>query len=150
VQRGDLVPDFELPDQDGKATTLGELTAGGPLVLFFFPMAMTPGCTKEGCHFRDLAAEFAELGARRVGISADSIERQRSFADRYGFDFPLLCDEDGTVARVFGVRRRVGPLPVKRTTFVIGTDRRVIDVISSELHMERHADQALATLRALS
>jgi len=143
-----VVPDFELPDQDGTPRTLAGLLADGPVVLFFYPAAMTTGCTKESCHFRDLAAEFAELGAQRVGISTDAIAKQKEFADKHGFDYPLLSDVDGTVARIFGVKRRFGPLPVKRTTFVIGTDRRVVEVISSELNMDRHADQALSVLRA--
>jgi thioredoxin-dependent peroxiredoxin len=116
-------------------------------VLFFYPMAMTAGCTKESCHFRDLAEDFKQVGARRVGISTDPVEKQRRFADLHDFGYRLLSDVDGTVARIFGVKRRIGLLPVKRTTFVIGTDRRVIDVISSELHMDKHADEALAVLR---
>ena len=151
MRAGDVVPDFELPDQDGTPRRLSELLVDGPVVLFFYPAAMTPGCTKEACHFRDLAAEFAAAGARRVGISADSVDRQREFADKHGFDYPLLSDGDGEVARQFGVQRggvvrRLG-LPVKRWTFVIGRDRRVLKVISSELNMDRHADEALAALR---
>jgi peroxiredoxin Q/BCP len=151
MRAGDLVPDFELPDQDGKPRRLSELLADGQVVLFFYPAAMTPGCTKEACHFRDLAAEFAAVGAQRVGISEDGVARQREFADRHGFDYPLLADPDGEVARLFGVHRgglvgRLG-LPVKRWTFVIGGDRRVLKVITSELNMDRHADEALATLR---
>ena len=104
-----MVPDFELPDQDGTPRTLAGLLADGPVVLFFYPAAMTAGCTKESCHFRDLAAEFAELGAQRVGISTDAVAKQKEFADKHGFDYPLLSDVDGTVARIFGVKRRFGP-----------------------------------------
>jgi len=152
VRAGDLVPDFELPDQDGKPVRLAELLVQGPVVLFFYPAAMTPGCTKEACHFRDLAAEFAAAGAQRVGISADPPAKQREFADRHGFDYPLLSDEDGAIARQFGVQRggvvrRLG-LPVKRQTFVIGADRRVVAAIASELNMDRHADEALAAVRS--
>jgi len=152
VRTGDSAPDFELPDQDGKPVRLGDLLMQGPVVLFFYPAAMTPGCTKEACHFRDLAAEFAAAGAQRVGISADPPAKQREFADKHGFDYPLLSDEDGAVARQFGVQRggvvrRLG-LPVKRQTFVIGAGRQVVAAISSELNMDRHADEALAALRA--
>jgi len=152
VRDGDQVPDFELLDQDGKPVRLSELLVKGPVVLFFYPAAMTPGCTKEACHFRDLAAEFAAAGAQRVGISADPPERQRQFADKHDFDYPLLSDADGAVARQFGVQRggvgrRLG-LPVKRQTFVIGADRRVVAAIASELNMDRHADEALAAVRA--
>jgi peroxiredoxin Q/BCP len=148
MKPNDVVPDFELPDQHGTPRRLTELLADGPIVLFFYPAAMTTGCTKESCHFRDLAAEFGEIGAQRVGISTDSVDKQKEFSDKFGFDYPLLSDASGDVARQFGVKRRIGPLPVKRVTFVIDTDRRVLDVISSELNMDKHADQALTVLRA--
>jgi thioredoxin-dependent peroxiredoxin len=152
MRAGDVVPDFELPDQDGVARTLSELLEKGPVVLFFYPAALTPGCTKESCHFRDLAAEFEAVGAQRVGISADPVEKQRTFADKHTFDYPLLSDEDRQVAAIFGVKRDLpllsSLLPNKRATFVIGTDRRVVKVITSEVNMTKHADLALEALRA--
>ena len=150
MKTGDRVPEFELPDQSGTVRSLTSLLAQGPIVLFFYPAAMTPGCTKEACHFRDLAGEFAEVGASRVGISTDAVEKQARFADSQRFDYPLLSDRDGAVAEIFGVKRGLlgKLLPVKRTTFVIGTDRTVLEVISSELNMDTHADKALEALRA--
>lgn len=148
--KGDLVEDFELPDETGAPRRLSVLLADGPVVLFFYPAAMTSGCTAESCHFRDLAGEFAEVGAQRVGISRDPVDKQRQFAERHGFGYPLLSDVDGTVARLFGVRRALplGALSNRRMTFVIGTDRRVLAAIHSELNMNEHADRALAVLRA--
>lgn len=147
MQSGDLVEDFELPDQDGTPRRLSSLLEAGPVVLFFYPAAMTRGCTAESCHFRDLGAEFAAAGAQRVGISGDIVERQRQFAETNGFDYPLLSDADGSVARAFGVSRRFGPLRVKRQTFVIGRDRRVLGTVRSETRMDTHADTALQILR---
>ncbi|SEG80895.1 peroxiredoxin Q/BCP [Thermomonospora echinospora] len=144
---GDLVDDFELPDEQGEPRKLSDLLADGPVVLFFYPAAMTAGCTAEACHFRDLATEFAEVGARPVGISADPVSKQREFTGKHGFGFPLLSDEDGEVARRFGVRRGFALAPTKRQTFVIGTDRRVIEIVKSEIRMNVHADRALAALR---
>jgi peroxiredoxin Q/BCP len=145
---GDTVPDFELADDDGNMRSLSGLLAGGPVVLFFYPAAMTYGCTKESCHFRDLAAEFAAVGAQRVGISADSVDKQKQFSDKHGFDYPLLADPDRTVAGIFGVKGGFGGLsPVKRTTFVIDTDRTLLAVVKSEISMNKHADEALAVLR---
>ncbi|SIM71825.1 peroxiredoxin [Micromonospora cremea] len=145
---GDVVEDFDLPDETGTPRRLSEFLAAGPVVLFFYPAAMTRGCTAESCHFRDLAAEFAAVGASRVGISRDSVARQAEFSTLHGFDYPLLSDQDGTVAQRFGVRRRLplGPLSTKRMTFVIGADRRVIEVIHSEISMNDHADRALRAL----
>lgn len=149
MREGDLVGDFALPDQDGELRSLSGLLAVGPLVLFFYPAAMTPGCTKEACHFRDVAAEYRAAGIQRVGISRDPVAKQKQFADKYGFDYPLLSDADGRVAKQFGVAR--GPLtarlsPVKRSTFAIAVDRRVVKVIHNELNMDIHAEQALAAL----
>ncbi|RQX13460.1 peroxiredoxin [Micromonospora ureilytica] len=145
---GDVVQDFELPDETGTPRRLSELLAGGPVVLFFYPGAMTRGCTAESCHFRDLAAEFTALGASRVGISRDTVAKQAEFSKLHGFDYPLLSDVDGAVAQQFGVKRRVplGPLSMKRMTFVIGADRRIIEVIHSEVSMNDHADRALRAL----
>lgn len=150
IKTGDVVPDFSLPDQTGTVRSLSELLANGPIVLFFYPAAMTPGCTMEACHFRDLAAEFAAVGASRVGISMDAVEKQDKFAEKHSFDYPLLSDTSGAVAAAFGVKRGLlGKLmPVKRTTFVIDTDRRVLEVIASEISMDSHADKALEVLRS--
>ena len=88
MELGARVPDFTLPDQYGEQTSLSSLLATGPVVLFFYPAAMTKGCTMESCHFRDLAQEFTDLGAHRVGISMDSVDKQRRFSDTYDFDYP--------------------------------------------------------------
>jgi peroxiredoxin Q/BCP len=150
LDKGDLVDDFELPDQTGTPRRLSTLLADGPVVLFFYPAAMTSGCTAESCHFRDLAAEFTAAGAQRVGISRDPVDKQRKFAELNHFDYPLLSDTDGAVATAMGVKRRLplGPLSTRRMTFVIDTDRRVLEAIHSERNMDDHADQALAVLRS--
>jgi len=111
---------------------------------------MTYGCTKESCHFRDLGSEFGAVGAQRVGISADSVEKQKQFSDKNGFDYPLLSDPDRVVAAQFGVKRSTGFLPNRRTTFVIDEGGKVLEVISSEVSMHKHADRALEVLRARS
>jgi peroxiredoxin Q/BCP len=144
---GDLAPDFTLDDQEGVARTLSELVRDGAVVLFFYPAAMTKGCTKESCHFRDLANEYSSAGAQRIGISMDSVERQAQFAEKNTLDYPLLADTGGTVAAQYGVKRSVDFLKVRRSTFVIGRDRRIIGVINSETNMNAHADQALQMVR---
>ena len=147
MQRGDIAPDFSLEDQDGVRRTLSELVNDGPVVLFFYPAAMTKGCTKESCHFRDLAGEFAAVGAQRIGISMDSVDRQAKFAEKNTLDYPLLADVGGAGAAHYGVKRSVDFLKVRRSTFVIGQNLRIIDVFTSETNMNAHADQALQVLR---
>jgi peroxiredoxin Q/BCP len=148
MKAGEIAPDFELPDETGKTRALRDFLETGPVVLFFYPAAMTKGCTAESCHFRDLAAEFTAAGAHRVGISPDAVDKQAAFSEQNSFDFPLLSDADGTVATQFGVRRGFGPLLTRRQTFVIDTDRKVLAVIKSELRMAVHADRALEVLAA--
>lgn len=146
MHEGDRIPDVELTLDDGRRLQLSELLADGPLAVFFYPKAFTPGCTAQSCHFRDLAAEFAEVGAGRLGVSRDDAATQARFRAEKGFDFPLVADESGDVARAFGAKR-LGPLPSKRQTYVLDTDGTVLRVISSETDMDVHADEALAVLR---
>lgn len=148
IETGDTIEDFELPDETGTPRRLSELLADGPVVLFFYPAALTAGCTAEACHFRDLAAEFAEAGGRPVGISGDSVERQQEFAGKHTLGMPLLSDEDGAIRERFGVKRGFSLAPTKRVTFVIAEDRTVLEVVRSELRMNTHADRALDALRA--
>lgn len=172
---GDEAPNFSLYDHRGESRTLSELLTGGPVVLFFFPLASSPICTAQACHFRDLSDQFASVGAQRVGISADTVAKQARFAEQRAFDYPLLSDTGGGVSEQFGVSRgklvKLGKvlvrrqesrhgrhsrhgllrrllMAVKRTTFVIDTDRTILKVISSELRATVHADQALSLLQA--
>jgi thioredoxin-dependent peroxiredoxin len=167
---GEKAPDFTLYDHTGRPRTLSALLSEGPVVLFFFPIASSPICTAQACHFRDLSDEFARVGAQRVGISTDTVDKQAHFAQQRSFDYPLLSDADGVVSELFGVRRgrlaklrrsvvareaaRRGRhtrrrgllarlLPVRRTTFVIDTDRTILKVVSSEVRASVHADQTL-------
>src|ERR1700753_23239 len=167
---GEKAPDFTLDDHTGRLRTLCALLSEGPVVLFFFPLASSPICTAQACHFRDLSNESATVGAQRVGISPDTVDKQAHFAQQRSFDYPLLSDADGVVSELFGVRRgrlaqlrrsvvarhsaprtrhtrRRGLLaqllPVRRTTFVIDTDRTVLKVVSSEVRASVHADQTL-------
>ncbi|MFN2537658.1 MAG: peroxiredoxin [Mycobacteriales bacterium] len=149
LMAGDKAPDFTLPDETGTERTLSSYLESGPVVLFFYPAANTPGCTAEACHFRDLASEFEAAGAQRLGISVDNIDKQQKFSSKHGFDYPLLADVGGAVATAYGVKRGslLGKLtPVKRATFVIGADGLIKEVISSETKMDLHADEALQAL----
>ncbi|ODU03024.1 MAG: peroxiredoxin [Pseudonocardia sp. SCN 72-86] len=150
MKPGDSVEDFELQDETGALRSLSGLLADGPIVLFFYPVASSGGCTQEACHFRDLAAEFAAVGASPVGISGDDVSAQRRFASAHTLGYPLLSDPGNVVAKRFDAFRRwlPGGLHTRRRTFVIGTDRRVIAEFSSETKFDQHADEALTALRA--
>lgn len=145
---GDIVEDFELTDDQGTPRSLSGLLADGPVVLFFYPAALSAGCTVEACHFRDLTAELKAVGGHPVGISGDTVDKQAEFATRHRLGYPLLSDPDGAVRALLGVKRgALGLTPTARVTFVIDTDRRVLAVIKSEIRMDAHADKAVETLR---
>jgi thioredoxin-dependent peroxiredoxin len=152
MNAGDEVDDFELPDETGTPRRLSTLLADGPVVLFFYPIAMSGGCTQEACHFRDLAAEFTAAGARPVGISGDEVSAQQKFASNHSLGYPLLSDKGNVVAKELGAYRWFlpGGLHTKRMTYVIGRDRRIVEVISSETQMDVHADKALEAVRRIN
>jgi len=150
---GEIVDDFELPDQTGRARRLSSMLQDRAVVLFFFPAALQPLCVAEACSFRDMSTEFALLQAQAVGISADPVPRQAKFATRHSLGYPLLSDVDGSVRARFHVNREYVPsfapkmAKYRRNTFIIGTDGRVLDVIKSEIRVSVHAELALQFLR---
>jgi peroxiredoxin Q/BCP len=126
---GDLAPDFTLNDQDGTPVTLSALR-GSRVVLYFYPEAMTPGCTTEACDFRDNLNSFAGAGVRVVGISKDPVEKLKRFAERDHLNYTLLSDEDLTVQQRYGVwgeKSLYGKIVVGsiRSTFVIDEEGRI-------------------------
>jgi peroxiredoxin Q/BCP len=123
---GDQAPDFTLPDADGRQVSLSALR-GQRVIIYFYPAAMTPGCTKEACDFRDSRQDLSDAGFAVVGISPDSPAKLTKFAEREGLTFPLLSDPDKTVLKAYGAygekmlygNKSVG---VIRSTFVVGAD----------------------------
>ncbi|MDT7551542.1 MAG: thioredoxin-dependent peroxiredoxin [Pseudonocardiales bacterium] len=149
MNTGDQVSDFTLADETGTPRTLSTLLQDGPVVLFFYPIASSGGCTQEACHFRDLAVDFKAVGAQAVGVSSDGQTAQSTFASAHSLGYPLLTDTGHRLAKEMGAYRRwlPGGMHTQRKTFVIGQDRRVLGVVASERSMTTHADDALALLR---
>ena len=146
VKAGDRAPEFALPDANGKEVRLADLR-GKPVVLYFYPKDDTPGCTKEACTFRDQYEDFKDAGAVVIGVSSDSGDSHRKFAEKYKLPFTLVSDRDGAVRKRYGVPATLGLLP-GRVTFVIGADGVVRHVFNSQLAATRHVEEALVALRA--
>ena len=102
LEKGMKAPDFELKNQDGKVINSGEYR-GKKLFIYFYPKANTPGCTTQSCSVQESVPDFSSLDVAVIGISPDSPEKQKKFADKYSLEFPLLCDEDKKTAESFGV-----------------------------------------------
>jgi peroxiredoxin Q/BCP len=150
IRAGDPAPDFELPDQGGDLVRLSSLR-GRSVVLYFYPAAMTPGCTLQACGIRDRHDEFEAAGAVVLGISPDKPRRLRRFAGTFNLPFTLLSDPDHAVAREYGTWGGGGLLPqllTERTTFVIGPDGHVAEVLR-KVSPTRHDDLVLQALGAV-
>jgi thioredoxin-dependent peroxiredoxin len=149
LEAGEQAPDFELPDQNGHNVKLSDLR-GGRVVLYFYPRADTPGCTIQACGVRDRSADYREAGASVLGVSPDTIEDVRRFADKFDLDFTLLADADHTVAEAYGVwgeksmygKKYIG---VQRATFLIDPEGNVTKVFP-KVSPKTHDDVVLAAL----
>ncbi|KAF6002161.1 hypothetical protein F1559_001616 [Cyanidiococcus yangmingshanensis] len=149
VTEGSIAPDFTLLDQNGEAVTLSKLR-GQPVVLAFYPAASSPGCTKELCAFRDELADFESVQAVVLGISSNTVEEQKRFADTHGYRFRLLADVGGKVRKLYSVPSTLGVLP-GRVTYVIDKEGKVVKVHNSQMDFASHvaeAKRALALMRS--
>ena len=149
VEAGDEAPNFTLPDQDGKPVKLSSLR-GGPVVLYFYPKADTPGCTTQACGVRDHEADYSKLKATVLGISPDPVKKVKKFHDKQSLNFTLLADEDHAVAEQYGVwaeKSMYGKTYFgnERTTFVIDAEGRVTEVMRKVKPAE-HDELVLAAL----
>ena len=129
LEPGDAAPDFTLLDQDGQPVSLHDLH-GGRVILYFYPAAMTPGCTTQACDFRDSLSSLTAAGYTVLGVSRDTPEKLRAFRERDGLTFPLLSDPDHAVHEAYGAwgeKMNYGKTieGVLRSTFVIDADGRI-------------------------
>jgi peroxiredoxin Q/BCP len=146
---GEQAPEFELPDQTGQLHSLEDYRDQW-VVLYFYPKNETPGCTTEACEFRDNIFAFRDLNAQILGVSIDSVDSHRSFAENHSLPFPLLADVNGVTADAYGVKTRMlGMTVAKRQTFIIAPGGNVakhyVDVQPDE-----HSVQVIADLKQLS
>jgi peroxiredoxin Q/BCP len=143
-----VAPDFTLPSQSGELVSLGDFLGKRRVVLFFYPRDNTLGCTKEVCAFRDSFEELGRLDAEVIGISSDSADSHKGFAEKHKLPFTLLSDEGGKVRRLYGVPSSFGLFP-GRVTYVIDEGSMVRHVFSSQVGVERHVEEALKTLQSI-
>lgn len=149
---GDVIPAFSVTDQHGRPFTDADLR-GRPAVVFFYPRADTPGCTKESCAFRDARPAFDALGVRVIGVSGDKAAAQLRFDAKYGLSLDLLADPDHALLEPWGVwaeKKMYGrtSMGVARTTFLLDAQGVVAHVWRS-VKVDGHVDQVLDRARSL-
>ena len=152
LQIGDKAPDFSLPDQDGQTVSLKSLK-GKQVVLYFYPKDDTPGCTKEACGFRDSLKAIAKTNTVVLGVSMDDAESHRKFIKKYSLPFPLLCDEDGTISKAYGVYKEKNMYGkkfwgIERTTFIIDSEGKIAKIFP-RVQVDGHSAEVLETLRRI-
>lgn len=146
---GNPVPLFKLFDQDGNLFSIDSVIGKKNLVIYFYPMDDSPGCTKEACYFRDELGVFREADALIIGISGQSVDSHKKFAEKYQLSFTLLSDEGDKVRKLFGVPVNVlGMLP-GRVTYVVDKSGTVVYVFNSQTQAKRHVDEAIKILKGL-
>ena len=146
LQKGDKAPEFEGTDQDGNPIKSSDYK-GKKYVLFFYPKANTPGCTVEACDLRDNEEALKAKGYEIIGVSADSVKRQKNFAIKYDLKYPLIADEDKKIIEAFGVWGRKKFMGrefdgILRTTFLIN-EKGVIENVIEKVKTKEHATQIL-------
>ena len=142
LKPGERAPDFQALSGDGQTVSLSDFKGDRELVLYFYPRDNTPGCTKEAQAFRDAADEIRAKGADIVGVSTNSLESHRRFAENLELNFPLLADTDGVISNAYGVLKENGK-SAERATFLIdreGVIRRVWPKVTVKGHAQEVAD----------
>jgi peroxiredoxin Q/BCP len=144
---GETAPLFTGQDQDGKTVALANLIGKKIVLLYFYPKDFTPGCTKEACGFRDRMGDLQKDNVEVIGVSFDTVVRQKAFTDKYKLDFPLIGDPKGKIVDLYGVRMDHLDM-AHRVSFLIGLDGKIVhvtDASNPEVHFEQ-MKAAIATL----
>jgi len=149
IKTGSSIPDFTLPDQNGSMFDIKSVLGKKNLVIYFYPKDDSPGCTKEACSFRDQFEVFTEADAVIIGISGQSVESHKAFAQKYRLRFTLLSDEGNKIRRLFGVPTNFLGLLPGRVTYIADKSGKVIYIFNSQLNATQHVDEALKILKDL-
>ena len=143
VEVGDIVPSFSLMDQNGNLFDINNLIGKKKLVIFFYPQDGSLNCTKEACYFRDLSDVFDEAGAVVIGISGQSVESHKQFAEQNKLNYTILSDSEGNVRKLFGVPTKIFGLVPGRVTYIADRSGKVVYIFESQTDVMRHVDEAL-------
>ncbi|ABN69504.1 alkyl hydroperoxide reductase/ Thiol specific antioxidant/ Mal allergen [Staphylothermus marinus F1] len=150
VDKGEQAPNFKLYNDRGEEEELYNYK-GKIIVLYFYPRAMTTGCTREAVRFNELLDEFHKHGAVVIGVSTDPVDKIAKFKKKHNLKFTLLSDPEGKVVKLYGVvKKGTKRLAAERTTFIIDQDMRIVEVLRNIRPAEKHADLALEIVKKLS
>ena len=144
---GDTAPPFAGTDQNGNPVALANFAGKTNVLLYFYPKAMTSGCTREACGFRDRLGDLQTNHVAVVGVSFDPVAKQKEFAEKYGLNFPLLADTNGVITAAYDAKMPMMRLD-KRVSFLIGQDGKILHVTVA-INPQTHFDEMQAAIAAL-
>ena len=150
IEIGDTLQPFKLKDQNGEWFDISNVIGKKNLVIFFYPKDDTRGCTKQACSFRDQFQDFADLNAVVIGISGQSVESHKQFADKYQLTYTLLSDEGNKIRKRFGVPTNFFGLLPGRVTYVIDKNGKVVFIFNSQTEVNQHVVKTLSILKELN
>jgi peroxiredoxin Q/BCP len=149
IKIGSIIPAFILPDQNGNLFDISSVLGKKNLVIYFYPKDDSPGCTAQACSFRDQYEVFKEADALIIGISGQSVESHKEFAEKHRLTFTLLSDEGNKIRKQFGVPTNLlGFLP-GRVTYIADKTGKVIYLFNSQMQSTKHVDEALRILKKM-
>jgi peroxiredoxin Q/BCP len=146
---GSTIPAFTLPDQNGNLFNIDSVMGKKKMVIYFYPKDDSPGCTKEACSFRDQFEVFTEADAVIIGISGQSVESHKAFAEKHRLGFTLLSDKGNKIRKLFGVSTNLFGLIPGRVTYVTDKSGKVVYIFDSQVEATKHVDEALRILKEL-
>jgi peroxiredoxin Q/BCP len=149
IKIGSSIPAFTLPDQNGNLFDINSLLSKKNLVIYFYPKDDSLGCTAQACSFRDQFEVFTEADAVIIGISGQSVESHKEFAEKHRLSFTLLSDEGDKIRKQFGVPTNLLGLLPGRVTYIADKTGKVIYMFDSQMQATRHVDEALRILKEL-
>ena len=147
IKIGGTIPAFTLPDQNGNLFDIGSVLGKKNLVIYFYPKDDSPGCTKKACSFRDQFEVFMEADAVIIGISGQSVESHKEFAEKHRLSFTLLSDEGNKIRKQFRVPTNLMGLLPGRVTYIADKTGKVIYIFNSQIQAEKHVNEALRILQ---
>lgn len=148
VEVGSKIPSFSLKDQNGMEFNIDSVIGKNKLVIYFYPKDDTPGCTKQACTFRDQFEAFKDENALVIGISGQSVESHKAFAEKNRLSFTLLSDENNVVRNLFAVPTTLGVLP-GRVTYIVDLSGKVLFIFNSQNEVEKHVSEAIRVLKEI-
>jgi len=149
IEVGSTIPKFSLSDQNGQLFSSDAVIGKKNLVIYFYSKDDSPGCTKEACSFRDQFDVFNQADALIIGISSQSVESHKKFAEKHRLNYTLLADENNVVRKLFGVPTNFFGLISGRVTYIVNKEGKVVYIFNSQLQAEKHVEEALKILKKL-